>query len=134
MSLGEGQSVLVALAQVSLEFEGMAVRRPQIDLDHLCPKYERAARVLGKRWTPLVIRALLAGPRRFTEIRDYIGSISDRLLSQRLKELEAEGIVKKKVVSLTPLVVRYELTQKGQELQAVVEAIQRWADKWADMA
>ncbi len=110
------------------------MRRPRVDLDHLCPKYERAARVLGKRWTPLVIRALLGGPRRFTEIRDYIGTISDRLLSQRLKELEAEGIVRKRVVSTTPVMVRYELTQKGRELQVVVEAIQRWADKWADRA
>jgi DNA-binding HxlR family transcriptional regulator len=88
---------------------------------------------LGKRWTPLVIRALMTGPRRFSEIRDYIGNISDRLLSQRLKELEAEDIVRKKVVSVTPLLVHYELTRKGRELQEVVEAIQRWADKWVEL-
>jgi DNA-binding HxlR family transcriptional regulator len=111
----------------------MKARRQPIQLEHPCPRYARAARVLGKRWTPLVIRALMKGPRRFSEIRDYIGNISDRLLSQRLKELEAEDIVRKKVVSVTPLLVHYELTRKGRELQEVVEAIQRWADKWVEL-
>ncbi len=108
----------------------MVRKQAPVDITRFCPRYEKAVRVLGKRWTPLVVRALLGGPRRFTEIRDYVGSISDRLLSQRLKELEREGIVQKRVVSTTPVRIEYALTDKGKELQQVVEAIQRWADRW----
>jgi len=58
-----------------------------------CPKYEQAMQVLGKKWTCLILRCLLAEPRRFTEISGYVQGLSDRLLSQRLQELEDEGIV-----------------------------------------
>lgn len=103
---------------------------PDIDLAHLCPKYERAVRILGKRWTALIIRALLGGSRRFTEISSYVGGISDRLVSERLKELEEEGIVERRVYPETPVRIEYVLTDKGRELEGVVEAVQRWADKW----
>ncbi|MBI1884873.1 MAG: helix-turn-helix transcriptional regulator [Chloroflexi bacterium] len=102
-----------------------------MDLAHFCPKYENAVQTLGKRWTPLIIRALLGGSRRFTEISDYIGAISDRLLSERLKELERAGVVEKRVFPETPVRIEYVLSAKGLELQGVVEAIQRWADRWA---
>jgi len=104
--------------------------RYEIDLSRFCPKYEKAVQILGKRWTPLIIRALLGGSRRFSEIGAYVGSISDRLLSQRLQELEREGIVEKRVYPETPVRIEYVLTDKGRELQQVVEAIQRWADRW----
>lgn len=101
-----------------------------VDLAHFCPRYERAVRILGKRWTPLIVRGLLAGSRRFSELSSYVGGISDRLLSQRLKELERAGIVEKRVYPETPVRIEYVLTPKGRELQQVVEAIQRWADRW----
>jgi len=102
----------------------------QIHLERACPRYERAVRILGKRWTALIIRALLGGSRRFSEISAYVSPISDRLLSQRLKELEAEGIVEKRVYPETPVRIEYVLTDKGRQLQDVVESIQRWADGW----
>ncbi len=101
-----------------------------IDILNFCPKYERAARILAKPWTPIVIRSLLGGPRRFSQIREYVGHISDRVLSLRLKELEREGIVERRVIPSSPVRVEYVLTQKGHELQQVVEAVQRWADRW----
>ncbi|MCS7275793.1 MAG: helix-turn-helix transcriptional regulator [Dehalococcoidia bacterium] len=101
-----------------------------VEILSFCPKYERAVRILAKPWTPIVVRALLAGPRRFSQIREYTGHISDRVLSQRLKELEREGIVERRVIPSTPVRIEYALTPKGHELQQVVEAVQRWADRW----
>ena len=95
-----------------------------------CPKYENAMRVLGKKWTCLILRCLLAEPRRFTEISGYIDGLSDRLLSQRLQELEEESIVQRRVFDRRP-VVEYSLTPKGQAFREVAQAIQVWADEWA---
>ncbi len=86
--------------------------------------------LLGKRWTGLIIRALMDGPRRFTEITGYVEGLSDRLLSQRLQELEQAGIVERRVYSQRPVLVEYDLTEKGRALRQVVEAIQSWADHW----
>ncbi len=104
--------------------------RYDIDLEHACPKYERAVDILGKRWTPVIVRALLGGSQRFSELSAYAAPISDRLLSERLKELEREGIVERQVFPETPVRIAYVITAKGRELENVVEAIQRWADKW----
>ena len=67
-----------------------------MNCDTPCPNYERAMKVLGKKWTCLILRCLLSQPRRFTEISGYIDGLSDRLLSQRLQELEDEGIVQRR--------------------------------------
>lgn len=101
-----------------------------MDFGQMCPRYERAIEVLGKRWTALIIRALIDGPRRFTDITSYIEGLSDRLLSQRLQELEEAGIVERRVYNQRPVLVEYALTEKGQDLRRVVEAIQAWADRW----
>lgn len=102
----------------------------RIDFTHACPRYEKALEFLGKRWTGLILRALMEGPRRFTEIRAYVTGLSDRLLSQRLQELEKVGIVDRKVRPLRPVSVEYSLTEKGKDLRRVVEAIQVWAETW----
>jgi len=104
-----------------------------MDVLNFCPRYERAVRILAKPWTPLLIRSLLGGPRRFSEIRAYIGQISDRLLSQRLKELEREGIIARRVIPSTPVRIEYSLTPKGRELEQVVRALQAWADRWVEL-
>jgi DNA-binding HxlR family transcriptional regulator len=98
--------------------------------DEMCPHYERAVQILGKRWTAMIVRTLLARPRRFGDMTAIIGGLSDRLLSERLKELEACGIVERTVFAETPVRIEYTLTDKGHELEHVVEAIQRWADSW----
>jgi DNA-binding HxlR family transcriptional regulator len=95
-----------------------------------CPRYERAMTILGKKWTCLILRCLLSEPRRFTGISGYVSGLSDRLLSQRLQELEEAGIVQRRVYAQRPVAVEYALTAKGEELRVVVESIQNWADRW----
>src|SRR5438874_13540880 len=96
----------------------------------LCPRYERAVTLLGKRWTALILRALLDGTCRFNGISSFVPGLSDRLLSERLKELEAEGIVQRQVFPETPVRIEYRLTPKGEGLRPVFDACQHWADAW----
>ncbi len=104
-----------------------------MDCQQPCPRYERAMSILGKKWTCLILRCLLSEPRRFTDISGYVSGLSDRLLSQRLQELEDTGIVDRRVYAQRPVVVEYSLTPKGEDLREVVASIQRWADEWAQM-
>lgn len=97
---------------------------------HLCPKYERAVELLGKRWTGLILRVLVNGPTSFSGISRSVTKLSDRVLSERLKELEQRGVVQRRVVPSTPVRVEYSLTEKGYDLQAVLDALQAWADRW----
>lgn len=98
----------------------------------MCPKFESAFALLGKRWTGLIIRVLLSEQRRFSDISQMIPHMSDRMLVERLKELEEAGIVKRNVYPETPVRIEYELTEKGRELEAVMDEVQKWADKWLD--
>jgi DNA-binding HxlR family transcriptional regulator len=96
----------------------------------LCPKFEQAFELLGKRWTGLIIRVLLSGPKRFKDISDLIPSMSDRMLSERFKELEVAGIIIRHVYPETPVRIEYELTDKGMGLESSMDELQKWADKW----
>lgn len=95
----------------------------------MCPKYERAMHLLGKRWTGLIIRALMGGPQRFKDLRQQMPQLGDRILCQRLKELESEGVILRKVHDVRPVRVEYSLAQKGRDMESVVESIQAWAEK-----
>ncbi|MDQ1909196.1 helix-turn-helix domain-containing protein [Paenibacillus sp. GD4] len=96
----------------------------------MCPKFEAAFEILGKRWTGLIIRALLEGPRRFKDISEMIPGMSDRMLAERFKELEAYGLISRHVYPETPVRIEYELTEKGKALQPVMEAVQQWGESW----
>lgn len=98
--------------------------------EHMCPKYEGAINILGKRWTGLILHVLLRGPVRFKEIREIVPQMSDKMLSERLKELEEEGIIDRKVYPEIPVRIEYELTEKGKDLRSVVESIEGWSHKW----
>lgn len=100
------------------------------DDTHLCPKYERAAELLGKRWTSKILRVLLDGPTTFSKIAKAVSKLSDRVLAERLKELEREGVVQRRVDPGIPVKIEYSLTEKGHDLQEVLEALHRWADRW----
>ncbi len=102
--------------------------------DRMCPRYERAALLLGKKWSGLILRVLMGGPRRFHEFRDQVPELSERLLSERLREFEDEGLVHREVQACRPVLILYELTDKGRELEMVVQSIQTWADKWIESA
>jgi DNA-binding HxlR family transcriptional regulator len=96
-----------------------------------CARYEKATELLGKRWTGMLVRTLLDGPKRYGELA-AASDISDRVLSERLKELEAEGLLARSVDPGPPVRVSYALTKKGEGLWKVVEEIGKWADRWLD--
>jgi len=96
----------------------------------LCVRFHRAVELIGGRWTGAVIQLLLNGPLRFAELRAAIPDISDRMLSERLRELESEGILARRVVPETPVRVEYELTEKGRALEQALAAVGRWAERW----
>jgi DNA-binding HxlR family transcriptional regulator len=105
--------------------------QPSIPLSEaLCPRYQVAVDLLGRRWTGLVLSVLLEGPQRFGALAAHLEVVSDRMLSRRLKELEAEGIVRRRVIPAAPLGVEYKLTAKGRALGGVVSAIESWAESW----
>jgi DNA-binding HxlR family transcriptional regulator len=96
----------------------------------LCPRFHRAVELVGRRWTGAIIRVLLGGPRRFNELLGAIPGISDRLLTERLRELESEGLISRHVEPGSPVKVVYELTCAGAELQEPMDALGRWAERW----
>ena len=106
------------------------LRADEVCAEGLCPKYQRAMSLLGKRWTGLVLRVLLDGPCRFCDFLSLIDGISDPILSERLKELEAQGLVQRRVLPETPVRVEYALTPKGEGLREVLLLLHRWAETW----
>ena len=102
------------------------------NLEPFCPYFHHAVELIGRRWTGAIVRALQAGLSRFTELTDAIPGLSDRMLSERLKELEAEGIVERRVIPETPVRIEYALTEKGRDLSAAMAAMSAWASRWHD--
>ena len=101
---------------------------------NFCADFHKAVELIGRRWSGAIVRELLAGTSRFTDLHDAIPEISDRMLCARLRELEVEGVVARQVVAETPGRVEYHLTDKGLALRSVVAAIGEWADRWSGCA
>ena len=101
------------------------------ELEAFCPYYHHAVELIGRRWTGAILRAMLVGVSRFSELAQTIPGMSQRMLSERLKELEAEGVVARTVTPSVPVRVEYHLTEKGQSLGSVIDAVARWAEQWA---
>lgn len=95
-----------------------------------CPNFHRAIELIGRRWTGAILRALLSGTTRFSDMAAAVPGLSDRLLSERLKELEGEGIVTRTVIPEMPVRIEYRLTEKGRALHDVIDAVSRWAEQW----
>src|SRR6202140_3663298 len=95
-----------------------------------CPLYPEAVERVGRRWTGAILRVLMEGPLRFSEVAQAVPELSDRLLSERMKELEARGIVERTVISGPPLRVEYELSEMGRELEPALSELQHWAERW----
>ena len=96
----------------------------------LCARFHRASELIGRRWTGAIIFVLLKSRCRFAELGAAIPDITDRMLSDRLQELEAEGIIERTVIPDTPIRVEYALTRKGRALVSAIDAITDWAHKW----
>lgn len=101
-------------------------------MENLCPRFENAMQLLSKRWVGLILFELLNGTKRFSEMKADL-PISGRLLSDRLKMLEKEGIVKRSIYSEFPVRIEYSLSEKGTALKPVIQEIQHWADDWITM-
>ena len=97
----------------------------------VCPYFHEAVELVGKRWTGAILYVLLQGGRlRFTQLAQAVPDLSDRLLSERMKELEARGIVGRHVSDCAPVKVCYELTEKGRQLAPALGELKTWADRW----
>ncbi|KUP04487.1 MarR family transcriptional regulator [Bacillus coahuilensis m2-6] len=96
---------------------------------NVCPRFEKAIQIVSQRWTGLIVYQLLTGPQRFNEIQGSIG-ISGKVLSDRLKDLEQEGIVERTVIPSTPVMIEYSLTKKGAAMEPVINQIESWSREW----
>jgi DNA-binding HxlR family transcriptional regulator len=86
--------------------------------------------LLNEKWTLHILRELMTGKRRFNELSHRLGGVNSRTLSDRLRLLEEEGIVTRHVINTIPPWVEYELTEKGSDLNSVIESIAAWGRKW----
>ena len=102
-------------------------------VSQVCSRFHRAIELIGSRWTGAILRTLLAGRTRYALIKAAIPDITDRMLSERLRSLEAEDLVVRSVIPETPVRVEYELTQKGRELQDALDEIGNWAERWISL-
>jgi DNA-binding HxlR family transcriptional regulator len=111
--------------QATAEDNPVAARR-----ECCCSAYHAAIELIGKRWTGAIVFVLLDGPLRFSEVKTLVPDLSDRLLSERLKELEGEGIVERRRSEGMPVRIEYSLTEKGRALEPAVRSLKVWARSW----
>ena len=97
-----------------------------------CPYYHEAIELVGRRWTGAILRVLMERPMRFSEVGQAVPELSDRLLSARMKELEARGIVERTVHPGPPVRVEYSLSKMGRDLGPALIQLQEWAQRWLD--
>jgi DNA-binding HxlR family transcriptional regulator len=96
----------------------------------LCPRYHHAIELIGRRWSGAILQVMRGGVVRFSDLAAAIPGLSDRMLSERLKELEAELLVERRVIPETPVRVEYRLTPRGEALGTVLDALTSWAHDW----
>lgn len=105
-------------------------------MDHtrtpICSRFEKAIELLSKRWVALIVYQLLAGPQRFTQIDQSLPNLSGKVLSDRLKELEQEGLIQRDVYPEIPVRIEYSLTEKGRALSPLFVDIASWAEQWVE--
>jgi len=95
-----------------------------------CPRFHHAVELIGRRWSGAILNAMLPGPQCFNELMAIVPGLSDRLLTERLRELEAEGLVRRRVIPGPPVRVSYEMTEAGKDLEPVIRALGKWAERW----
>src|SRR6202012_1196864 len=95
-----------------------------------CPLYHEAVELVGRRWTGAILRVLMDGPLRFSEVAQAVPELSDRLLSERMKEREPREILERNAMPGPPLRVEYQLSLMGRELEPALSELQLWAKRW----
>src|SRR5215470_11010763 len=126
------------MAPVVQEMDEMAQQDSQMaapahaaNISHLaCSQFQPAIEFIGRRWVGAIVFVLLDGPCRFNELLAKVPNLSDRLLAERLRELESAGMVTREVQPGPPVRVVYELTEAGRDLSDIILGIAQWAEKW----
>ncbi len=103
------------------------------EASRFCPRFHHAVELIGRRWSGAILNAMLPGPQCFNELLAVVPGLSDRLLTERLRELESEGLVRRSVIPGPPVRVSYEMTAAGKDLEPVIRALQHWAEQWVDI-
>lgn len=98
----------------------------------VCPRFHEAVEMIGRRWSGAIIAALIEGPMYFRELLATVPGVSDRLLSARLRELEAEGVVEREVHEGPPARVSYGLSELGRGLEPAIRQLEGWAREWGE--
>jgi DNA-binding HxlR family transcriptional regulator len=108
--------------------KAQAVKREE--RSRFCPRFHHAVELIGRRWSGAILNAMLPGSQCFNELLATVPGLSDRLLTERLRELESEGLVRRQVIPGPPVRVSYEMTEAGKDLEPVIRALGQWADRW----
>ena len=116
---------------VYVEHRSATLRSPE-DLPP-CP-VETCVQLMGNKWRPLILRDLLTGPKRFGELQRAVGSISQKVLTQNLRDMEESGLVVRRVYPEVPPHVEYALTELGETLREVIDAMQTWGERYQSLA
>ncbi len=103
---------------------------PEAPAPGCCPLYHEAVELIGKRWSGAIIQVMMRGELRFSQIAQAVPELSDRLLSERMKELEARGVVERRVLPGPPVRVEYSLSAMGRDLEPALAEVQAWARRW----
>jgi len=98
--------------------------------DDECSRFQWAIELIGKRWSSGILLAVWQGASRFSEIVARVDGLSDRMLAQRAKELESSGLLTREVIPTTPVQIRYELTERGEDLLRSLQPMVEWEQRW----
>ncbi|MEE2058073.1 winged helix-turn-helix transcriptional regulator [Rhodococcus artemisiae] len=102
-------------------------------MDHVhpvCTRFHTAIELIGARWTGAILRAMFTGAHQYSQIKTAVPGLSDTMLTQRLRTLEAEVIVERHVLPTSPVQVEYHLTDKGRQLEPVFASVIEWSHRW----
>jgi DNA-binding HxlR family transcriptional regulator len=100
------------------------------NVHRICPRFHAAVELIGARWTGAILVALMEGQNRYALIKAAVPGLSDTMLAERLRTLESEDLVERRVIPSSPVQVEYSLTTKGRDLEQVVKTIEAWSHKW----
>lgn len=100
------------------------------DINPVCVRFHAAIELIGTRWSGAILRAMFTGQHRYAEIRAAVSGVSDTMLAQRLRTLEVEGLIERRVIPTSPVGVEYHLTEMGRDLEPALEAVITWSHRW----
>ncbi|WP_170428600.1 winged helix-turn-helix transcriptional regulator [Ruegeria arenilitoris] len=110
-----------------VEDDGKGRRRVQDACSEPCP-IERGMRIIGGKWTGSILWHLKDGPVRFNDLSRLIGGASKKMITERLRQLEAHGLVKREVMDTAPVSVQYEITELGRTALGFLDALRNWSE------